>query len=153
ALLMILGVSQRLFPYFYGLPESSSRRAAVALVALNLAVIGQSSGLVLMHYVGHAWATLWYASVLLLAGAVAALVWSWHIFTPTTQADRSLKFLRAAYVWLLVSLGMLVLLPLYQYGLLASLAPESGSAQLGFSHAYYGAIRHAITVGFISLMI
>jgi uncharacterized protein involved in response to NO len=37
---------------------------------------------------------------------------------------------------------MLLLLPVYQ---LASGVP--------FSHAYYGAIRHAITVGFISLMI
>src|SRR5262249_22615414 len=69
------------------------------------------------------------------------------------EADRSLKFLRAAYVWLFISLGMLVILPVYQYGLLDWLAPESASASLGFSHAYYGAIRHAITVGFISLMI
>ena len=48
---------------------------------------------------------------------------------------------------------MLVLLPVYQYGLLPRLAPESAAAQIGFSHAYYGSIRHAITVGFISLMI
>jgi hypothetical protein len=153
ALLMILGVSQRIFPHFYGLPASSSRLAAVALVALNLAVLGESSGLVLMHYAGHVWAVLWYASVLLLAGTVVALVRGWHVFAPTSEADRSLKFLRAAYVWLFVSLGMLILVPVYQYGLLTWLAPESGSARLGFSHAYYGAIRHAITVGFISLMI
>jgi hypothetical protein len=170
ALLMILGVSQRIFPNFYGLPAPSSRLAAVALIALNVAVVGESSGLVLMHYAGHAWAALWYASVLLLAGTVVALVRGWHVFAPTPltlpsppsdggegrvrgESDRSLKFLRAAYVWLFVSLGMLVLLPAYQYGLLTWLAPESGSARLGFSHAYYGAIRHAITVGFISLMI
>jgi hypothetical protein len=48
---------------------------------------------------------------------------------------------------------MLILLPVYQFGLLRQLAPESTAAQIGFSHAYYGAIRHAITVGFISLMI
>jgi hypothetical protein len=153
ALLMILGVSQRIFPYFYGLPASSARRAGVALICLNIAVIGESSGLVLMHYAGHAWAALWYASVLLLAAAVVWLVSGWHIFGPSEESDRSLKFLRAAYVWLFISLGMLVLLPAYQFGLLNWLAPESSSAQLGFSHAYYGAIRHAITVGFISLMI
>src|SRR5262249_34355355 len=67
--------------------------------------------------------------------------------------DRSLKFLRAAYVWLLVSLGMLVLLPAHQFFLLPRLAPSSEATALGFSHAYYGAVRHAITVGFISLMI
>jgi hypothetical protein len=153
ALLMILGVSQRIFPHFYGLPAPSSRLAAVALIAVNIAVVGESSGLVLMHYAGHVWAALWYASVLLLAGTVVALVRGWQVFASTEEADRSLKFLRAAYVWLFVSLGMLVLLPAYQYGLLTWLAPESGSARLGFSHAYYGAIRHAITVGFISLMI
>src|SRR5262249_7581206 len=106
-----------------------------------------------MHYAGHAWAALWYASVLLLAGTVVWLVSGWHIFAPSEESDRSLKFLRASYVWLFISLGMLVLLPAYQFGLLSWLAPESGSARLGFSHAYYGAIRHAITVGFISLMI
>jgi hypothetical protein len=153
ALLMILGVSQRIFPYFYGLAAPSSRRAAVALICINLAVIGESSGLVLMHYAGHAWAALWYASVLLLATSVIPLVRGWRIFAPTPESDRSLKFLRAAYVWLFVSLSMLVLLPVYQYGLLGGFAPESEPARLGFSHAYYGAIRHAITVGFISLMI
>jgi hypothetical protein len=84
---------------------------------------------------------------------VTALVWDWHIFSPMSEADRSLKFLRAAYVWLFVSLAMLVLLPAYQFGLLAWAAPDSAAVRLGFSHAYYGAIRHAITVGFISLMI
>src|SRR5262249_47199172 len=39
------------------------------------------------------------------------------------------------------------------HGLLPALAPASEAAQIGFSHAYYGATRHAITVGFISLMI
>src|SRR5262249_15641666 len=56
-------------------------------------------------------------------------------------------------VWLFLSLGMLVLLPGYQLGLLPLLAPDSNAVQVGFSHAYYGAVRHAITVGFISLMI
>jgi hypothetical protein len=54
---------------------------------------------------------------------------------------------------LLVSLVMLLLLPAYQVLLLAQLAPSSEAAALGFSHAYYGAVRHAITVGFVSLMI
>src|SRR5262249_23281390 len=51
------------------------------------------------------------------------------------------------------SLAMLVLLPAYQFALLPSLAPDGAATRLGFSHAYYGAVRHAITVGFISLMI
>lgn len=152
ALVMILGVSQRLFPHFYGLPEPSKRVGRVALFLLNAAVVGEVLGLVLMRTSGHAWAALWYASVLLLAGTVVWLVAGWHVFSPPDVSDRSLKFLRAAYVWLFVSLGMLVLLPAYLV-LLPRLAPDSHAAQLGFSHAYYGAIRHAITVGFVSLMI
>ncbi|HZT79987.1 MAG TPA: DUF1858 domain-containing protein, partial [Gemmataceae bacterium] len=153
ALLMILGVSQRLLPHFYGLPAPSQGISLAALVALNAAVAGECAGLVLMRAGGHGGAALWYGSVLLLAGAVGLLVWDWRLFTPPTESDRGLKFLRAAYLWLLASLAMLVLVPLYQHVVLAALAPASASARLGFSHPYYGAIRHAITVGFISLMI
>jgi hypothetical protein len=153
ALLMILGVSQRLLHHVWGLPAPSQRLSLVALVCLNAAVAGEAVGLVLMHLAGHAWAALWYASVLLLAGTVVLLVRDWHLFSRAEAPDRSLKFLRAAYTWLLLSLGMLVLLPAYQYGLLPALAPEGEATRIGFSHAYYGALRHAITVGFVSLMI
>ncbi len=152
ALLMILGVSQRVFHHFYRFPAPSRRLSLAALVCIDLAVTGEVAGLVLMRAAGHHWAGLWYFSALLLTGAVVALLWNWRIFGRAAEADRSLKFLRAAYVWLLISLGMLLLLPAYQF-LLPWLAPSSEAAVLGFSHAYYGATRHAITVGFISLMI
>lgn len=153
ALLMILGVSQRFFHNFYGFPAPNRRVSRAALVALNLAVVGEVSGLILMRTAGHAWAALWYGSVLLLTAAAAGLVGNWRLWSAPEEFDRSLKFLRAAYAWLFVSLGMLVLVPAYQFGLLPWLAPDSAAAQSGFSHAYYGAVRHAITVGFVSLMI
>jgi hypothetical protein len=153
ALLMILGVSQRLFPHLYGFPNVGQRRSLFVLGCLNLAVLGEAAGLVLMRLFGHGWAVLWYASVLLLTAATALLVAGWRLFAHAEESDRNLKFLRAAYGWLFISLGMLVLLPVYQQVLLPLVAPESPATQLGFSHAYYGAIRHAITVGFVSLMI
>jgi hypothetical protein len=154
ALLMILGVSQRILHHFYGLPAPSGRLAAAALVCINLAVVGEVVGLVLMRGPDRAvWARLWYASVLLLAAAVVALVWNWRVYGRASEPDRSLCFIRVAYGWLLISLAMLVLLPVYQFALLPLLAPSSPAAAMGFSHAYYGAIRHAITVGFVSLMI
>jgi hypothetical protein len=153
ALLMIFGVSQRAFHHFFGLPAPSPRVSRRLLVALNAAVVGEVLGLVLMRTAGRAWAVLWYASVLLLAAAAGRLAWDWHIFGRPAEADRSLKFLRVAYGWLFVSLAMLVLLPAYQYGVLPWLAPDSPATAAGFSHAYYGATRHAITVGFVSLMI
>jgi hypothetical protein len=153
ALLMILGVSQRLLHPIYGFPAPGRRLSLLALVCLNVAVMGEVAGMVLMRAQGHAWAGLWYASVLLLSGAIVTLLWNWRIFGRVAEPDRSLKFLRAAHVWLLISLTMLVLLPVYLHVLLPWLAPSSAAATVGFSHAYYGAIRHAITVGFISLMI
>jgi hypothetical protein len=152
ALLMILGVSQRIFPNFCGFPAASRRISLVSLALVNAAVVGEVASLVLMSR-SHIWGAVWYGSVLLLVGTLLVLVRSWHIFTKSSEADRSLKFLRSAYTWLFVSLGMLVFLPAYQFVLLPRFAPDSVAAQVGFSHAYYGAARHAITVGFISLMI
>lgn len=153
AMLMILGVSQRVFHYFYGFPRPSGRVSLAVLPAINAGVLGMTAGWLAMQLVGHQWGLLWYASMLLLAGSVTILVANWHLLRRPAESDRSLKFLRTAYVWLFVSLAMLVLLPAYQYLLLPLLAPQSQAAQIGFSHAYYGAIRHAFTVGFISLMI
>jgi hypothetical protein len=153
AMLMILGVSQRIFHQFYGLPVPSRRLSLVALVCLNGAILGEVTGLVMHRASGPVWIGLWYASVLVLAVTVAVLIWNWGIFSTPIESDRTLKFLRAAYVWLMASLAMLVLLPLHQFVLIPWLAPGSEAARLHFSHAYSGAIRHAITVGFISLMI
>jgi hypothetical protein len=153
ALVMILGVSQRMFHHFYGLPAPNRRLSLIALGCVNAAVAGEATGLVLMRIANQSWAALWYASVLVLTGAVGALIANWHLFARPEESDRSLKFLRTAYGWLFLSLGMLVFLPLYQFIIVAQWAPESNAAKIGFSHAYHGATRHAITVGFISLMI
>lgn len=153
ALLMILGVSQRIFHNFYGLPAPRPRRSLIALGLLNVAVVAEVFGFVLMRTAGHAWGALWYGSVLVMALTLVFLVRDWRLLSTSEETDRSLKFLRVAYGWLFISMAMTVLLPLYQFGLLRIWAPESHATEIGFSHAYYGAIRHAITVGFISMMI
>jgi hypothetical protein len=153
ATLMVLGVSQRMLPHMFGYPTPSRRLSLVCLVGLNLGVLGEASGLVLMRLSSPAWAGLWYASVILIAGCVVALVRDWRLFGRYGEADRSRKFVRAAYTWLLVSLGMLIALPVYQFAVLPLVHPDAAAVRSGFSHAYYGATRHAITVGFLSLMI
>jgi hypothetical protein len=150
---MILGVSQRLFHNFYGIRAPHRMLSLIALAFLNLAIIGEVTGLLLMRQAGRHWAGVWYLSALLLSATILVLTVDWRIFARAPETDRSLKFLRAAYAWLLVSLAMLVVLPVYQFVILPRVSPESEAAQMGFSHAYYGAIRHAITVGFVSLMI
>ncbi|MEP0843155.1 MAG: DUF1858 domain-containing protein, partial [Phycisphaerae bacterium] len=143
ALFMILGVCQRMLPGLFNVPRGSDRRAWQALGVLIAAVAGESILFVAYRWTGnHALAALLMLPWLMLAAGVAMVAWPWKLWRPFPESDRSAKFVRAGYAWLAVSLVMLLLLPAYQY-----------ASGIAFSHAYYGAIRHAITVGFISLMI
>jgi hypothetical protein len=64
------------------------------------------------------------------------------VFKKPAQLDRTFKFVRAAYVWLIIACAMMPFFPLY-----------GALTHQVFSHSYMGAYRHAFTVGFISLMI
>lgn len=68
---------------------------------------------------------------------------------PDSERDRSLKFIRAAYIWFIIAAAMLVFTPIYNFGIYM---PLTGS-RVPFSHAFFGAYRHALTVGFIMMMI
>ncbi len=147
ALFMILGVSLRLLPAMFGLPRISPRRAMWAWGMLLAAVVGESAVFVAFRWTGqYVWAAMLLLPWLLLAAGSLLIPWRWKLWRVASgdeiARDRSGKFIRAAYGWLAISMAMLLLLPVYQ---LVSGTP--------FSHAYYGAIRHAVTVGFISLMI
>jgi Domain of unknown function (DUF1858)./NnrS protein. len=52
-------------------------------------------------------------------------------------------------VWFIVATAMLVFTPIYNFGIYM---PVTGS-HVPFSHAFFGAYRHALTVGFIMMMI
>lgn len=143
ALSMILGVSQRLLPGIYGYRATPSARSSWLLILLNIALLG--SLLLRLEVVepGHPpAAVLRGVSGMLLLGSVLWLVLPWRLWTKPLASDRSLKFLRAAYLWLLVALLMAALTPVYHR-----------ASAMDVSHAYLGATRHAITVGFISMMI
>lgn len=147
ALFMILGVCLRMLPALFDLPAISKRRAWMGFAMLMMAVVSEVVLFIAYRWTGqHAWAGVMWLSWVLLAAGVAIVVWPWRLWRPMPSAearsDRSAKFIRIAYGWLAVSLFMLLMLPIYQV--------ISG---IPFSHAYYGAIRHAITVGFISMMI
>ena len=68
---------------------------------------------------------------------------------PENERDRGLKFIRAAYAWFILAMLMLVLVPAYNFGLYH---PHTATS-VPFSHAFFGAYRHALTVGFITMMI
>jgi hypothetical protein len=143
ALFMIFGVSLRMLPALFELPAVPARRAWWAFGVLTTAVVGEVVVFVAYRWTqNHALAALLLVPWLMLAGGAWLVAGPWRLWRPLKVQDRSGKFVRAAYAWLAVSLVMLLLLPVYQV-----------ISKIPFSHAYYGAIRHAITVGFISLMI
>lgn len=143
AVFMILGVSFQLLPAWYGVRLASARRHWIALAMLIFAVAVECLIFVAYRWTGlHVLAALLMVPWLMITIGIAMIVLPWKLWRPFKPADRSAKFIRTAYLWLAVSLTMLLLLPAYL-----------AISKIPFSHAYYGAIRHAITVGFISLMI
>jgi hypothetical protein len=140
---LILGVSQRILPKAFGFREigalASNAAFALLLGGLLLDVVAWGA----FRYTHRTfWAIgSWIGTGLYAAGAlhVAARLRAW---TGGSADDRSTKFIRASYVWLAVACLMAVAEPLYARAL-----------DLRFSHAYHGAVRHAFTVGFLSLMI
>ena len=128
-LMMVLGVSQRFLPAMLGFSPVGPGLSKSLFAAMNLAVLGEAGAYVLFRRTGNpAWAVLAGLSVIVLALGAVLLVRALGIFRPVSEAERSLKFVRAAYVWLLLSLAMLVRWPI--------LLRVTGS---DFSHAYYGA--------------
>ena len=78
----------------------------------------------------------------ILTVAAIFVVISLGIFEKLEMPLRSHKFIRAAFGWLIVTGALMCFEPfhLHQIG-------------MPFSHAFTGAVRHAVTVGFISQMI
>jgi hypothetical protein len=145
ALLMILGASQRMLPAIFGFgAPPAPRRARAALVVLNAAIVLEIAAFLAMRLAGaHVAGGIGLeAAWLALLGGSIAIVLPFRLHAAPGEASRASKLVRAAYAWLFVSLAMLALAPVY-----------ASAVGLPFSHAWYGATRHAITVGFISQMI
>jgi hypothetical protein len=140
---MILGVSQRFLPFVYGFGEVSARASNLAFYLWNLSVaVNIASYSLLIHTRRPAWGAMLELSLLGLLAAVLILIRSFRLYSENREQDRSLPFIRAAYGWAAFALALLMLMPLYDFAV--------GRV---FSHAYFGAYRHAFTVGFISMMI
>ncbi len=141
--MMIFGVSQRFVPFVFNTKEPSRRLGDflfyIFLFSLLLAVsmhlliriykLEFLRPFILIPYLGFFIASI---GVILNIG----------IFGRAKDTSRSLKFIRAAYIWLIVSMLLLLFLPFYSHFVHGM-----------FSHNYFGAFRHSLTVGFISLMI
>jgi NnrS protein len=143
ATLIIAGVSQRFVPRVYALAPHRRDRLNLIFVLINLTLV-----LDIFSYVAVLATRNWYFAIGLELAYLGMPVWAvllarqLGVFGPPGNPDRSFKFIRAAYAWLLVASFMMPLFPLY--GMITHQV---------FAHSYMGAQRHAITVGFISLMI
>ena len=127
---MVWGFSSRWLIVFMGLRPL---RSVLLLVALALNTAGVVTG-----FIEHFFA----AGVLLLAGAVTAIL-AIRFFEPATKAPKTINvhrsfpiFIRIAYAWLVVAAAL---------GIWASLMNEAPG--------FWGASRHALTVGFTAAMI
>lgn len=143
AAMMIAGVSLRFIPVVYGLAPPARDRRNLIFVLMNASLlleVGTYLGLFLTGDLVYAMGLG--LSYLLICTWAGLLVSQLGVFTRATEPDRSWKFIRAAYTWLLVATVMLPLSVLYL----------RWTGQI-FSHAYVGAQLHALAVGFVSLMI
>ncbi|MEQ1822159.1 MAG: NnrS family protein [Fimbriimonadaceae bacterium] len=141
---MIFGVSQSKFSSCFGARVADRTLAFMGLASWTVGIF--------VRMFGHTWAyrqgfegssnLFHYVGGLCLTVGALYVVGASKVFGPMEGSLRSHKFIRAAFSWLIV-VGVLVIAEPFHLRLTGQL----------FSHAYSGAIRHALTVGFISQMI
>ena len=145
ALAMIIGVSLRVLPGLFGTPAADERLARRLFWPLQLAVLVEVASFpAAMITRRPLWFVVYGAATLLFVATAALAAANLRVFArPRVVLPRlsPLTFIRAAHVWLAVSLAMLATGPLWAHWL-----------GIPFSHAWHGATRHAVTVGFVSLM-
>jgi hypothetical protein len=140
--LMIFGVALDKMHKGFGAKPPFVRAGKAGFVLWNLGLVLHMVGWVVAYRSGFTTSALYTAgSVVLLAGGIS-LVAATRMLERLTEAITAQKFIRAAFVWFLVAATMLAAEPLVL-----------ALADVSFSHAYTGAVRHALTVGFISQMI
>lgn len=143
AMMMILGVNQRLFPGALSMKEIKKTTSNIIFTGLNIALILDIVSYFLIrakyHFIGGTGLQISYLMFFIFS---ITFVYALGVFKRTDLIDRSIKFIKSAYVWLIIASFMMVIFPAYNY-----------LTNQHFSHAFSGSIRHAFTVGFITMMI
>jgi len=148
--MMILGVSLRIVPVFMGLKEPKKSLSDLAFWMINLGVAAHAS----FWLLNAVYPRVLYRGVVGVAAAVEVVgailyVYNLGIFRKRAMdmrgegLDRGYeKFIIASYVWFTIASLMLLGYTLYE--------TVTGK---GVPFTFSGSYRHAITVGFISMMI
>lgn len=142
--MMIFGVALVKMNSCFGAKPASKDLAISAFIVWNFGLIVRMFGWV--HYFDSGMEAgenrYYFLGGVFLAIAACMLVGSTRMFEKLNASRQSHKFIKGAFVWLILGGLLFVLEPIHLRQIDAP-----------FSHAYIGAIRHALTVGFISQMI
>lgn len=142
-LCMLLGISIYTFPPLFGLPQIAHRRAFSVWLLIVLSLVAEITLFLAYRLTGNHY----YAAALLVPWSlfltgILLLLQKWKLWKGFEDNHPTHIFIKTSYGFLVISFLMLLLLPVYQ-----------SLSGIAFSHAYYGAIRHAITVGFATLLL
>jgi hypothetical protein len=146
-----LGISLRTLPVFAGLATTRERLLPAAFVAIQVGLVGLVGGAVLAGDLGQERVGQIVASIgaPALFMAVVALVWAIRLFEPSALPVAEMgtgrgwfRAIRFAYVWLLIGLAL-------QAGASIHAAVVGEPIPWGT----LGAARHALALGFVTLMI
>ncbi len=140
--MMIFGVLFVKMHSCFGAEEACPYFGIAGFIFWTGGIASRTLGWLIYFRSGMQQGSLYFTSGLLLALGAICLVISSRMFRHLEFKLPSHKFIRTSLVWLLISGLLMVLEPTH--------LAVTGQA---FSHAYIGAIRHALTVGFISQMI
>jgi hypothetical protein len=141
--MIIAGVSQRFVPVVYQLGRPQHDRQTLIFWLMNASLLLDVASYVLLLTTRNpVFALGLETSFLLMLTWAVLLVRQLRIFATPRERDRSWKFVRTSYLWLLIAMVMLPFFP--AYGILT---------HQYFAHSFMGAYRHAFTVGFVTLMI
>ncbi len=141
--MIIAGVSQRFIPVVYQLGRPKRDRQSLIFWLMTGSLVLDVASYVLILTTGNLlFAFGLETSYLLMFAWAVLLVKQLGVFSKPGERDRSWKFIRGSYVWLMISMAMLPFFPVY--GILTG---------QGFAHSFLGSYRHAFTVGFVTMMI
>ncbi len=148
AAMFIFGVALRTFPIFFQRRRAPRQATLAAWAVANLGIAAYTGAVVWRSYEPSADTRLMWTAGFLAAGvALGALVVLLRVFEGEAHrvrpsAQRSIRFVRSAFAWLLVAVG---------FQIFYSLRALVDGRYVGYFEA--DAVRHFLGLGFVTMMI
>ena len=152
ACMVIIGIFTKTLPIFLGIEEPNKKRSTYVLYILNISIALRVISGFYREYTENLYG--FFNAVFLMAGILETIgvflfIYNLNLFDSKKSIKNNpnlptgfRKYIRAALIWLFVSESALLSFTVYE-----TLSGERTS------HALFGAYRHAIFIGFISMMI